>query len=162
MRRVGAVIGAGCGALALLVGVGAAAYGLGRTTSAPAVSAPTALSPADAQAQVCAIIAARHGELDAAVAADNSMKTIDWANPEFIATQDRLVKASSGLADELQSALNRSESTALTSAINDYIAGLRAQSIARQHRGSDKELNGVALIYNQVRRPALEICGIPV
>jgi hypothetical protein len=152
------------GALVFAAVAGAGGYALGQATGGDTpVIMTQSLSPDAAQDKVCNVLGLRHEELDSAVDAFAAVAPFDWSNPEFLTVTDRLAAVTAGLADELQAALSPSTPPVLVliSDMNEYIAGLRATSASIRHRGPPKELNGVAMLYNQVRRPPLQACGIP-
>lgn len=159
------------GVAGLVAGVGAGAYGLGRSTShapapvaAPTSSAPTApaaLSPEAAQAQTCGVLKANYETVANAIDERNKFNSAPWTDPGLLNAVNSLVAAGSGLADKLEASLQPATPANLRVAIVDYVAGLRALTISQRNHAKDMQLNGTALLYNQVVDAPLKICGIP-
>ncbi len=169
-RRVPIALAVSIGVAGLVAGVGVGAYALGRSsapapaTPAAAPSAPPApavVSPEDAQAHTCGVLRANYEGVANAIDDLNKIKVNDWTNPELLAAANNLVTVAQGLADKLQDTLTPSTPLNVRAATTDYIAGLRALSIGQRNHAPAKELNGVALLYNQVLDAPLQICGIP-
>lgn len=171
-RRRRGVFGAvaAIGVVGLLAGVGVGAYAAGRssvpapvTPPAPIASAAAApvVSPEDAQADTCGVLKTDYEAVANAIDETNKFTVNDWTNPDQLAAANNLVVLAQRLADKLQGTLGPTTPPSVTSAMTDYIAGLRALSIGHKNHAPAKELNGIALLYNQVLAPPLHICGIP-
>ena len=168
-RRVPIALAVGVGVAGLVVGVGAGAYGLGRSSSpapAPPAAAPSApaapvVSPEDAQAQTCGVLKANYEGVANAIDERNKFNSAPWTDPGLLNAVNALVTAGSGLADQLDASLQPSTPANLRVAVVDYVAGLRALTISQRNHAKDMQLNGAALLYNQVVDAPLKICGIP-
>lgn len=126
-----------------------------------ASSAPAPLTPEAAQAQTCAVLKADYETVANAIDARNTFNSTPWSDPAMLAATNNLVAATGHLADSLETSLNSATPPELRSAVIDYVTGLRALSISQRNHARDLQLNGSALLYNQVVDAPLQICGIP-
>lgn len=172
-RRLPVALVVGVGVVGLVAGVGAGAYGLGRSSThapaAPAAAAPTSsapaapatLSPDAAQAQTCGVLKANYETVANAIDDRNKFNSAPWTDPGLLNSVNTLVAAATGLADKLEGSLVPESPANLRAAVTDYVAGLRALAISQRNHAKDMQLNGTAMLYNQVVDAPLHICGIP-
>lgn len=161
----------GVAGLALVVGVGVgviAGVSLPDQDATKAAPSPTfqtpvapALSPVAAQAQTCAVLRSEYESVANAIDGRNRFTTNDWSDPSLLAATNKLVAATSTLADHLDESLVPSTPTAFRAGVSDYVAALRALGTSQRNHAPSTQLNGVGEFYNQVVDNPLQSCGIP-
>lgn len=116
---------------------------------------------AAAQQKTCEVLRSGYPAVSAAIDDRSRFTVNDWNNPEIVGAADRLATQAQSLATSLETSLSTTASDNFHTAIVDYVTGLRALAISERAHAAAKQLNGVAVLYNQVVEPPLQMCGIP-
>lgn len=159
----------GVAGLALVVGVGVGVIAgvavSGRDSTGP-IAATTAvapvepLTPAAAKERVCGALRADYPAVSYAIGESEKVNKLPWTDPVVLRAVNNEVDSMTKLITSLETSLTESTPSELRSAVNDYIAGLRAVSISQRNHAPDLQANGTGLFYNQVVDEPLRICGI--
>lgn len=160
-------------ALGVLVGtgVGAGIYAALDSNSGPeapvTMTMPTSSDPTDigdsaaAQQKTCEILRSGYPAVSAAIDDRERFNTRSWTDSELLNSVNQLVEKMNRLASDLDSSLSHVVSTDFRTAVENYVAGLRAVSLSENAHASNVQLNGTGLFYNQVVDVVLPMCGIP-
>lgn len=132
-------------------------------TPSPAVTAappPVSTTPAEARAVMCTTLEREHPAIVAAIDSRNVHTEAPWSDPNKVATTDRLAQLAWATASSLEASMREGLSAESARAGMEYVAGLRALSVSQQDRAPAKQLNGVAMFYNNAADRILAVCGM--